>query len=91
MIGKKSIGALLGACYAVVFGTIITVGIHGYLPHMSVGVLLLLSGALFVGFYFTGRWIAVRNEQNKKLPTSGKELRRKSQEFYDWLDSLGRR
>jgi len=91
MIGKKSVGPLLGACYAAVFGTIIMVGIHGYWPDMSVGVLLLLSGALFVGFYFTGRWIAVRNEQNKKLPTSGKELRRKNQEFYDWLDSLGRR
>jgi len=91
MIDKKTIGTLLGVCYAAVFGAIVTVGIHGYWPHMSVGVLLLSSAALFVGFYFTGRWIAVRNEQNKKLTTSVKELRRRSKEFYDWLDSQGHR
>jgi hypothetical protein len=91
MIDKKTIGTLLGVCYAAVFGAIVTVGIHGYWPHMSVGVLLLSSVALFVGFYFTGRWIAVRNEQNKKLTTSVKELRRRSKEFYDWLDSQGHR
>jgi len=86
MIGKKTMGTLLGICYAAVFGTLVTVGIHGYWPDMSVGILLLLSGALFVAFYFTGRWIAVRNEQNKKLPMSAKELRRRGKEFYDWLD-----
>lgn len=89
MISKKSIGSLLGACYAAVFGTIITVGIHSYWPHMGVGVLLLLSGVAFVASYFGGRWIAIRNEENKKLPTSSKELRRRTKDFYDSLDSQG--
>ena len=89
MIGKKSIGRLLGACYAAVFGTLIMGGIYNYSPHMSVGVLLPLSGVVFVGSYFGGRWIAIRNEENKKI-TSSKELRRRTKEFYDWLDSQGR-
>jgi hypothetical protein len=87
MIGKKSIGRLIGACYAAVFGTFIMVGIHDYLPDMSIGVFRLLSSAVFAAFYFAGRWIAVRKEQDKKLPTSSKELRGKTKEFYDWLDS----
>jgi hypothetical protein len=52
--------------------------------------LVLLSAAFFVAFYFVGLWVHVRNEQNKKLPTNSKELRRRTKEFYDSLDSQGR-
>lgn len=90
MIGKESIGPLLGACYAAVFDTLIIVGLHRYWPEMSIGVLVLLAGAVFVPIFFAGWRVAVRMEQNKKLPTSSKELRRRTKEFYDWLGSQGR-
>lgn len=89
MIAKKSIGPIFGVFIAAVYGTLITVGAHDYLPDMSTWVLLLLSGALCVALYFVGRWIAVRSELNKKLPTSSKELRKRRKRFYDWLDSQG--
>jgi hypothetical protein len=57
---------------------------------MSLRVLVLLSGAVFVALYFAGKWIGVRSEQNKKIPTSSKELRRRTKEFYDRLASQGR-
>jgi uncharacterized iron-regulated membrane protein len=89
MIAKRSIGPFLGACYAAVFGTFMMVGLHSYWPDMSIWVLVLLSAGFFVAFYFAGLWVHVRNEQNKKLPTNSRELRRKTKEFYDWLDSQG--
>jgi hypothetical protein len=90
MIGKKSIGPLLGLCYAAVFGTFATLGIHDYFPGLSTRVFVLLSGAAFVAFYCVGKWVHSRGEQNERLPTSSKELRRRTKEFYDWLDSQGR-
>ena len=90
MMSKKSIGPLLGLCYAAVFGTFVTIGIHDYLPDLSTRVFVLLSFAGFVAFYFAGLWIHVRDEQNKKLPTDSKELRRRTKRFYEWLDSQGR-
>jgi hypothetical protein len=42
-------------------------GIHVLWPDVSTAVLLLVSGAGFVAFYFVGRWIAIRTELNKKL------------------------
>jgi len=90
MIGKESIGPLLGICYAAVFGTLFMVGLHGFWPDVSIWILVPLSAVFFVAFYVAGQWIHVRNEQNKKLPTSSKELRRRTKEFYDSLDSEGR-
>jgi hypothetical protein len=90
MIAEKSIGPLLGVCYGLVFGTFMMAGLHRYWPDMSIWVLVLLLAAFFVGFYFAGVWVHVRNEQNKKLPTNSKELRRRTKEFYDSLDSQGR-
>jgi len=89
MIGNKSIARFLGVWYAAVFGSVIMFGIHFLWPDVSAAVLLLVSGAGFVVFYFVGRWIAVRTELNKKLPTSGKELKRRTKAFYEWLDSQG--
>jgi hypothetical protein len=88
MIGEKSLNRTYALCFAAVFGALTVGGFNR--PDMSRRVLLLLSGPVFVAFYFVGRWIAVRDELNKKLPTSSKELRRKTEEFYDWLDSQGR-
>jgi hypothetical protein len=88
MISEKSVGRIFGLCLAAVFGALIMGGLDWH--QMSRGALLLLSGAVFVALYFAGRWIAVRSELNKKLPTSSKELRRRTKEFYDWLDSQGR-
>jgi hypothetical protein len=90
MIAKKSIGPLLGVCYGAVFVTLMIAGLHSYWPDMSVWILVLLSAAFSVAFYFVGLWVHVRNEQNKKLPTTSKELRRRTKEFYDSLDSQGR-
>jgi hypothetical protein len=90
MISKKSMGPLLGMCYAAVFGTFVTIGIRDYLPGLSTPVFVLLSAAGFVAFYFAGLWVHVRDEQNKKLPTNSKELRRRTKRFYEWLDSQGR-
>jgi hypothetical protein len=90
MIAKKSIGHLLGVCYGAVFATSTMAGLHSYWPNMGVWLLVLLSAAFFVAFYFAGLWVHVRNEQNKKLPTNSKELRRRTKEFYESLDSQGR-
>jgi hypothetical protein len=90
MISKKSRGPLLGLFYAAIFGTFATIGIHDYFPEMSMRVFVLLLGAVFVALYFVGNWVQGRMEQNKKLPTSSKELRRRKKQFYDWLDSQER-
>jgi hypothetical protein len=90
MIAKKSLGPLLGLCYGAVFGTLVIAGLHSYWPDMSVWVLVPLWAAFFVAFYFAGLWIHIRNEKNKKLPTNSKELRRRTKEFFDSLDSQGR-
>jgi len=89
MIAKNNLGHLLGVCYGAVFATFVMAGLHSYWPDMSVWVLVLLSAAFFVAFYFAGLWVHVRNEQNKKLPINSKELRRRTKEFYDRLDSQG--
>ena len=87
MIGKKSIARISGVLYAAVFGSLITFGIHAHWSSMSTALLIPLSAAVFVAFYFVGRWIELSSELNKKLPTSSKELRRRTKEFYDSLDS----
>jgi hypothetical protein len=90
MIGKKSIARIAGVLYAAVFGSLITFGIYAHWSNVSIALLVPLAAVVFVAFYFVGRWIEVRSELNKKLPTSGKELRRRTKEFYDSLDSQER-
>lgn len=90
MIAKKNIGPLLGLFYGAVFGTLIMVVVHRYFPDISARVVVLLAVVSFVACCFAGMWVHVRSEQNKKLPTNGKELRRRTKEFYHWLDSQGR-
>jgi len=90
MIRKTNIARIAGVCVAAIYGTFIMVGVHDRWPKMSTLGLLLLSGAVCVVLYLAGRWIAVRNELNKRLPTSSKELRRRRKEFYNWLNLKGR-
>ena len=35
MMGKKSIDALLGLCYAAVGGTFVTIGMHEHISHLG--------------------------------------------------------
>jgi cytochrome c biogenesis protein ResB len=90
MIGKKSVGNLVGAWYAAIYGALIMMVIYAYWPSMSIAVFLLLSSAVCIAVYWAGRWIQARKELNKKLPMSSKELRRRKKEFYERLDSQGR-
>ena len=69
------------AIVAAMYGTLIVVAVHDYWPSMSIVALLLLSVALYIALCFAGRWIAVRNELNKKLPASSEELRRGKKAF----------
>jgi hypothetical protein len=89
MINKKYQGPFLGVCYAIVFGSFAVIGIHDYWPDISIRAFLLLSGGAFIALYFAGRWVAVKSEMNRKLPTSSKELKRRTKEFYNWLASQG--
>src|ERR1700757_4440894 len=89
MIGKKSIGNLVGAWYAAIYGALIMMVICAYWPGMSIAVFLLLSSAVCIAVYWAGRWIHARKELNKKLPVSSKELRRRKKDFYDRLAKQG--
>lgn len=89
MIDKKYQGPFLGICYAIVFGSFAMIGLHDYWPNLSIRALLLRSSVGFLAFYFAGRWVAVKSEMNRKLPTSSKELRRRTKQFYNWLASQG--
>jgi hypothetical protein len=51
---------------------------------------LLIFMGIWLGFYAAGSW-AFFAQLNTKIPISGKELRRRKKEFYDWLASLGHR
>ena len=87
MIGKKSAGRLLGVCFVVTFGVLITAKIYGLWPGMHLALTVLIFIGLGVGFYLTGIWVVVDRpaELNKKFPISSKEHRRRKKEFYDWL------
>jgi hypothetical protein len=92
VIGKQNIGRLYGVCLATVFTSLIAAGTHELWREHTITALPILV-LLWIGFYFTGRWVAVDRpaELNKKIPVSSKELRRRTKAFYDWLASQGRR
>jgi hypothetical protein len=60
---------------------------------MPTALMLLLFIVLWVGIYFTGIWTIFYRpaELDKKIPISSKELRKRKKQFYDELDSMGRR
>ena len=75
------------------YGILIAVKVYGVWPQMHIALVILIFIGLGVGFYFVGIWAVVDRpaELNKKFPISSKELRRRKKEFYDWVNSLGRR
>jgi hypothetical protein len=90
---KKTTGRVWGIVLATSFGSLIAATIRGVWPGMPLALTFLTLVCLWIGFYFTGIWMLVERpaELDKKFPISSKELRRRRKEFYDWVDSLGRR
>jgi len=93
MINKKNIGRLYGICLATIYATLATGIVFGIWRGLPATLVLLIFVALWIGFYFTGIWIAVDrpDELKRKFPIGSKELSRRKREFYDWLASQGRR
>ena len=90
MINKKNTGRAFGVLLAIMYGSLTTATLHRFWPALR-GLTWLIFAGLCVGIYFAGYWVLVDRpaELNRKFPISGKELRRRKREFYDWLDSLG--
>ena len=90
---KKTTGRVWGIVLATMFAPTITAIIHNLKPELHIALTFLTFVCLWIGFYFTGNWILVERpaELDRKFPISSKELRRRKKEFYDWVDSLGRR
>lgn len=91
MIDKGTVGHLSGLIYALFFGAIFSALALHIFPHFHPALKCLIIGAFVFFFYFVGEWVAVRQELNKKIPTPSHELRRRKKEFFDRLDSRGRR
>lgn len=91
MIGKKNLDRIFAVFLAAVYGGLIMGGLSASWPRSNLTRYLLLSSVVCVALYFAGMWIRAKIERNRKLPTSSKELRRRTREFYSWLDSHGRR
>ncbi len=68
--------------------TLVTVAMEGFAPHLRPGTVVSVFLVAWVASYFVGYWIMIERpaELRKKLPTSSKELRRRTKEFYDSLD-----
>jgi len=72
------------AMQAVVYAVLVTVIVSQFNPTLRSGALLIIFGGFSVAFYVLWIWIFVVRpaELAKKLPISGKELRRRRDEFY---------
>jgi predicted PurR-regulated permease PerM len=90
---KKTSGRVWGVVFATMFAPVITAILHNFWPELPIALILLTFVCLCIGFYFTGIWMLVERptELERKFPVSSKELRRRKKEFYDWVDSLGKR
>jgi predicted PurR-regulated permease PerM len=90
---KKTTGRVWGIVLATMFAPTITAILHNLRPELPIALTFLTFVCLWIGFYFTGIWMLVERpaELDRKFPISSKELRRRKKEFYDWVDSLGRR
>ena len=78
------VGAVMQAMLYAVVATLIA---WRFNPTLRSDALFLIFAGFSVAFYFLWIWVFVERpaELAKKLPISGKELRRKRQEFYDSL------
>ncbi len=93
MMNKNTTAQAYGIILATMFSILVTYVIYGAWPGLHISLILILFIGLWAGFYLAGIWaILYRPEElNRKFPLSGKELRRRKNEFYDWLSSQGRR
>jgi hypothetical protein len=94
MIGKRNIGRIYGASLATIYATLVTGIIYPFWSGFhSFAAILLIFSALWIGFYAAGFWAAVDRpaEFRRKIPTSAKELRRTKKEFFERLQSQGRK
>ena len=80
-------------CLATVFAFVITSIVYGFWPSIRIKLALLFFAGFWTAFYVAGLWIFLVRpaELEKKFPLSAQELRRRRDEFYRWLDSLGPR
>jgi 1,4-dihydroxy-2-naphthoate octaprenyltransferase len=89
MMGRKRSEQIFGALFATTYAALITGGLS---HQLRIATLLSVFAASWIVIYFVGVWIERRREDlDKKIPVSGKELRRRRKQFYDWLASQGRR
>jgi uncharacterized membrane protein YccC len=72
---------------AMLYALVVMLIVLSFNPTLSSGALFLIFAGFSVAFYFLWIWVFVERpaELAKKLSISGKELRRKRQEFYDSL------
>jgi hypothetical protein len=91
MIGRKSATRLTGLLYGLFFGSSFSAVALQIFPHSHPVLKCLIITVFAVSFYCVGVWVSTREELNKKFPTPSHELRRRRKDFYDWLDSQGRR
>ena len=75
------------AMQAMLYAVVVTLVVWRFNPTLRLGALFLIFAGFSIAFYFLWIWVFVDHpaELAKKLPISGKELRRKRQEFYDSL------
>jgi hypothetical protein len=92
MISKKNSAPLWGIILATTFAPLVTAIVCGIWRGIPSPLIVLTLIVLLVGFYLLGFWCSVRPyELNKKIPISSTERARRRKEFYDWVNSLGRR
>jgi hypothetical protein len=86
---SRSVQRITALLLAIVFAAAVILNLLPSHPAFDTKALFLLSGmfaGLCVAFYFVVIWLFQRPAQlSKKLPISGKELRRKRESFYDSL------
>jgi hypothetical protein len=88
MMGKKAIDQAYAVFLAMIYAGLITEGVDHQVSIRAEITVFLVSWSVI---YFVGLWIRSREELNKKIPVSSKELHRRKKRLYDWLASQGRR
>ena len=92
MIGKENLGRVTSICVATAYATFATLIVYGIWGGLRIALVLSIFVVFWAAFYFMGIWITVERpaELEKKIPFTGKELRRRKNAFYEWLASKGR-
>ena len=93
MFSRHTVSRLYGICLAVAYVCLVAVAFNGLWHRIGTWLTAILLIVLGVGFYFAGVWASLDRpaELQRKMPITSKELRRRKNEFYDWLAKQGRR